>query len=103
MARPIKMGIDYFNIDVVQEDNLNLIEAKHGIVGYGVVIKLWRKIYSIHGYYCEWEEKNTFLFAKEIGVPVETINSVLETCFQEEIFSLKMYQDFKILTSSGTQ
>lgn len=103
MGRHSSNGIDYFNIDVIQEDNLNYIEAKHGLIGYGVVVKLWRKIYMVEGYYTDWSEKNQYLFSKEIGVPVEEINEILDTCFQEGIFSNDMYVDHTILTSSGVQ
>lgn len=103
MARPEKMGLDYFNIDVDQEDNLSLVEAKHGISGYGIVIKLWRKIYQLNGYYCEWEEENEYLFAKDIGVTIEQLREVVETCFKGKIFSREKYQEHKVLTSSGTQ
>lgn len=70
MERPSKKGLDYFNIDCSQEDNLNFIEAKHGIVGYGVVIKIWKKIYQYHGYFCDWNEKNVYLFSKDVNVDV---------------------------------
>lgn len=103
MGKHSSNGLSYFNIDCVQEDNLNYIEAKHGISGYGVLVKLWRKIYMIEGYYCQWSEKNVFLFAKEVGVPVVEINDIVESCFAEDIFSRDMYQRYKILTSSGVQ
>jgi len=103
MGKHSSNGLSYFNIDCVQEDNLNYIEAKHGISGYGVLVKLWRKIYMIHGYYCDWSEKNVYLFSKEVSVPVEQITLIIEDCFQEGIFSREMYDKFRILTSSGTQ
>jgi hypothetical protein len=103
MGRPLKKGLNYFNIDCVQEDNLNMIEAKHGLVGYGVLIKLWRKIYMIHGYYTEWTDKNIYLFAREIGVDAELINQVVESCFNEGIFHRDLFRKFQILTSRGVQ
>jgi Domain of unknown function (DUF4373) len=103
MGRHDKKGLDYFNIDCNQEDNLTLVEAKHGIEGYGVVIKLWKKAYSIHGYFCEWDEKNQYLFAKETGVKIDTLKAIIQTCFDEEIFHEGLYQNKKILTSSGIQ
>ena len=103
MARPYKKALHYFNLDCVQEDNLNLIEAKHGIVGYGVVVKLWKKIYGISGYYCDWKERNLFLFAREVNVSAEVITGIVESCFEEGIFSREMFERHKILTSSGIQ
>jgi len=103
MARPVKKGLDYFNIDINQEDNLTLVEAKHGVEGYGLVVKLWRKIYQIDGYFCKWDEKNILLFAKEVGMPADAVKLIVNTCFEEEIFNLEMYLNHKILTSSGVQ
>jgi len=103
MASIEKKGIRYFNIECEHEDKLEYILAKHGIAGYGIVIQLWRKIYQIEGYFCDWKEKNQFLFAKSIGVTVDHVNEVLKTCFEEDIFSLSAYTTFEILTSSGVQ
>jgi hypothetical protein len=103
MGRLTKRGLDYFNIDCDQEDKITLVEAKHGIEGYGIVVKLWKKIYQIHGYYCEWSEKNVFLFSKEINVSVDTLNRVVETCLEEQVFSRHMFDKYKVLTSSGIQ
>lgn len=103
MARLPKKGLIYFNIDCEQEDNLNFIEAKHGIVGYGVVVKLWKKIYQFQGYYCDWNERNIYLFAREINVDISKINDIVETCFEEKIFSRQLFSEYQILTSSGVQ
>ena len=103
MGRPLKKGLQYFNIDCNQEDNLTYIEAKHGIVGYGIVIKIWRKIYMINGYYADWNEKNIYLFAREINVSPATILEVVESCFDENIFDRKLFNKYQILTSKGIQ
>jgi len=103
MARPYKKGLDYFNVDCNQADNLNLIEVKHGLIGYGVVVKLWKKIYQISGYYCDWNQKNLLLFAREVNATTELVSEVVESCFEEEIFSREMFEAHKILTSHGIQ
>jgi hypothetical protein len=103
MGRPLKKGLKYFNIDCVQEDNLNYVEAVHGIVGYGTLVKLWRKIYMIEGYYTEWAEKNLYLFAREINVEVQKVRAIIDSCFAEGIFSKSMYDRHQVLTSRGIQ
>ena len=42
MARPIKSGLDYFplDVDIDQDDKVAIIEAEHGMLGFGIVIKL---------------------------------------------------------------
>ncbi len=45
MPRPQKAGLDYFPLDTDMEkdDKIALIETKYGIVGFGIVIKLFKK------------------------------------------------------------
>ena len=45
MARPQKKGLDYFplDVDIDQDDKIALIEAKHGAIGFAVIIKLLMK------------------------------------------------------------
>lgn len=103
MARHYSNGINYFNIDCVQEDSLQFVKAKHGIAGYGLLVELWRKIYMLEGYYCEWNEKNIYLFAKDCSVEVSFVLEVVETCFQEDLFSRVLYKNSGILTGTGVQ
>jgi hypothetical protein len=56
MSRPIKQGLDYFPMDVEVDDKIELIEAKHGISGFGILVKLFQKIYK-EGYYLNWNEE----------------------------------------------
>ena len=49
MARPIKDGVDYFPLDVNLDMKFRLLEAKHGIVGFGIIIKLFQRIYADNG------------------------------------------------------
>ena len=55
MARPIKLGLDYFPHDTHSNDDtaLALIEAEFGIAGYAVYFKLLEFIYS-QGYAALW-------------------------------------------------
>ncbi|WP_374165244.1 DUF4373 domain-containing protein [Arcticibacter sp. MXS-1] len=105
MARPTKSSLDYFNLDCVQDDNLNFIEARHGVLGFAVVVKLWQKIYRNEGYYLSWKEINLYLFAREIGLEAEIIQQVLDSCMQPGIgiFSKDLYEQYGILTSHGIQ
>ena len=40
MARPQKAGIDYFpmDVDMDQDDKILLIEAEHGVEGFGILV-----------------------------------------------------------------
>ena len=43
-------------MDVEMDDKVELIEAKHGITGFGVLVKLYQKIYK-EGYFINVTEE----------------------------------------------
>lgn len=102
MARPIKKGLEYFPLDVLLEDNVELLEAEYGLIGYAILIKLWQKIYA-NGYYIEWEDDHALLFSRKINTVLTTVNDVVNACFKRNLFNEDMYKKHKILTSAGIQ
>lgn len=102
MARPNKIGLDYFPLDVNIDDTLKLIEAEHHLIGFAVVIKLWQKIYS-NGYYIKWDEDTKLLFSRELNTELTVINSVVNSCLRRDLFNKNMSENHNILTSSGVQ
>lgn len=102
MARPTKIGLDYFPLDCNIDDNLELIEAECGLQGFAIVVKVWQKIYS-NGYYIAWDDDAALLFARKINTELTVINSVINACFRRNLFDEKLYKKYKILTSSGIQ
>ena len=104
MGRPQKEGLDYFplDVDIDQDDKIALIEAQHGIVGFGVVIKLFMKIYK-NGYFYEWGEKEQLLYSKRVNVDINSINAIINDCLKWGLFDPHMYETYGILTSRGIQ
>jgi hypothetical protein len=102
MSRPLKNGLDYFPMDVTTDDKFELIEAKHGLVGFAIIVKLFQKIYK-EGYYLDWNEEKLLLFKKAINVDTNLLNDVIKDCLRYCIFNQKLFDEFKILTSSGIQ
>lgn len=104
MARPQKEGLDYFplDVDIDQDDKVQLIEARFGITGFAIVIKLFMKIYK-EGYYYEWTEKEQLLFSKRINVDINLVNDVINECIKWGLFDSTLYEKYKILTSKGIQ
>lgn len=104
MARPQKAGIDYFSLDVDmdQDDKVLLIEAKHKITGFAVLLKLLMKIYK-EGYFYKWTEREQLLFSSRISVDTCLVNEIVNDCIKWELFNLKMYEKYGILTSNGIQ
>lgn len=104
MARPQKEGLDYFplDVDMDQDDKIALIEARYGIVGFGVVIRLFMKIYK-NSYFYEWTEKEQLLFSRRVNVDINVINEIINDCLKWGIFDKSMYEERKVLTSRGIQ
>lgn len=104
MARPVKEGLEYFPLDcdIDQDDKVALIEAKHGIKGFGVVIKLLMKIYK-NGYFYEWTEKEQLLFSKRVNVDINEVNVIINDLIKWNFFNEELFRSKKILTSNGIQ
>jgi len=105
MARPLKKGIDYFplNVDMDEEDeHVYMLEAKFGVEGFGVLIKLLMWIYR-NGYYYSWGEKEQLFFARKKAVDITLCRQVCDFCIQSGFFCKHLYEKYGILTSRGIQ
>ncbi len=97
-------GIDYFPLDCQLSEAMELIEAEFGFLGFTVIIKLWQRIYSGNGYYCEWTEKSALLFARRIGADhVQSVSAVITAAIEKGLFDRSLYEKYRILTSAGIQ
>jgi uncharacterized protein DUF4373 len=102
MAREINPGLSYFPLDVVLNDKFELIEAKHGIIGFGVIIKLYQNIYR-NSYYQNVTDDWLLVFKKRIGVNIETLRAVIKDAVKWGIFNEKLFETYSILTSLSIQ
>ncbi len=103
-----KEGINSFLLDCRTNDNISEIEAEYGVKGFAVVVRLWQKIYSERGYYCEWVARSPLLFLSNwfggnSGVTVNLITEIVDRCLRNGIFDAGMYEKYSILTSERIQ
>lgn len=103
-----KIGMDSFLLDCHTNDNISEIEAEYGVKGFAVVVRLWQKIYSEKGYYCEWVERSPLLFLSNwfggnSGVTYNLITDIVDRCLNNGIFDAGMYENYSILTSARIQ
>ncbi|MFR5525585.1 MAG: Lin1244/Lin1753 domain-containing protein [[Clostridium] innocuum] len=103
MGRPIKQGLDYFPLDVVLDTKLKLIKAEFGILGFGIVIRLFQYIYGENGYYMEWSQDVALMFSSSEQVGVNVVSEVINACLKRGIFDQGKFKEFGILTSKGIQ
>lgn len=104
LARPRKTGLEYFPLDVTagMDDEIELLEAKFGLAGFAIYIKLLQAIYK-NGYYINWTEKEQLLFIKRVNVAETLVNDVITACLQWKLFHKQLYEELHILTSHGIQ
>lgn len=106
-GRPIKEGLDYFELDCHMDEKVRLIQAEFGYKSFAIVVKLFQKIYGEFGYYCKWQEDSLLLFMSENGVSSceekNYITEVVKACIRRDIFSEKLFNEYRILTSFGIQ
>lgn len=103
-GRPHKVGLDYFplDLDIDQDDKIFYIQARHGLAGYGLHIKLLAAIYR-EGYYKKFDEAQEQIFAQRTGVSPETIRVFIEDCISVNIYCAEIYRKHHVLTSAGIQ
>ena len=99
-------GINYFPVGVnfMEETAMEVIEAKYGIKGSAIVLKLMCKIYK-EGYYIRWDEEQCLIFANKAGreVQAEEVQGIIEILFTKGILDRNSYQENGILTSESIQ
>lgn len=103
MGRQTKKGLDYFPLDVVLDTKLSLIKAEFGLLGFGIVIRLFQYIYAENGYYMEWSQDVALMFASNEQVGVNVVSEVINACLKRGIFDQNKFKEFGILTSNGIQ
>ena len=102
MARPTKQGVDYFPLDVHLDNKFKFIEAKFGLEGFAIIIKIFQEIYA-NGYWAKFGQDELLLFSFEVNVDINLVNGVINEAIERDIFDKNLYEMYDILTSSGIQ
>lgn len=104
MARPKKIGLDYFpmDVDMDQDDKIYLVKAEYGWEGFAIVVKLFMEIYS-EGYFLDWDERKLKIFSRKNLFDSEVVNGVINVCLSEDFFEETTFEKYGILTSKGIQ
>ena len=86
MARPTKKGVDYFPLDVHLDEKWEIIEAKFGLEGFAILIKLLQKVYD-KGYYLKLDHYIPLLLSKKFGVTEERLKEIIVFSTEIGVFS----------------
>ena len=101
MARPPKMGLDYFPLDV---NFLNDLKTKKLVRSFGasavaVALDVLTNIYKDNGYYAECDDDFIFLIADDLKLDENYTKNVIEKMVEVDFFNKNLYENHKILTS----
>ncbi|MCA8830303.1 DUF4373 domain-containing protein [Hymenobacter pini] len=104
MARPKKVGLEYFPLDCQLDDKVEMLEAEHGLIGFAAYIKLLQHIYQTEA--GELDMSVVFRWktlGKQLDMSVETLQQLLETMFAIGLFDKTAFTERQVLTSNGVQ
>ena len=105
MARPPKMGLDYFPLDV---NFLNDLKTKKVVRSYGasavaVALNVFINIYRDNGYYVQCDDDFIFIISDELKLEEGFVKNVIQKMVDVEFFDKNLYENHKILSSIGIQ
>lgn len=84
-------------------DAMRVIQCDFGISGYGVIYKLYERIFGF-GYYTKWNDKICKIFAYEdCKLKSELVGNIVDACIEEGIFDANLFENYGILTSAEIQ
>lgn len=104
MARPRKVGLDYFpfDVDADTDDKVEYVVAKHGFKAFGIYVKLLMLIYK-SGYYVPMNDVQLVVIARKTDTEVETLREILSDMLYAGLFDKAIYDKDQVLTSASIQ
>jgi len=107
MGRAIKEGLEYYPtyVDFEENDKVSMMLAECGMLGEIVLQRLWRSIYRNKGYYYAFGPDECLLMSRRIGYGLKApdIMEVVQICLKRNLFDLRLYETYGILTSKRIQ
>lgn len=103
MARPQKLGLDYFphDTDLSNDEKIEALEALYGNDGYAIYLKLLERIYRAGGSIKIRDEATEKILAKKCNVEVDRFRQVVKSCQEFALFDRRVYTRHRTLTSPG--
>ena len=102
----INKGIPYFPTpaNFFDEEIMELLEAKFGILSSYIVMWLLCKIYK-EGDYISWGKEQSLIFVRKVGggIKEEVMEKIIELLLEKEFFNKDIYEKYGVLTSEQIQ
>lgn len=104
MARPRKIGLDYFphDVDASEDEKIEALRALYGNDGYAFYFILLERIYRSDNAELDISKKAILAaLIKKIGISEQTFYEMLQTCFEIGLLNKERYDQDHVLTSNG--
>lgn len=104
MARPQKIGLDYFPLDVdfFEDEKILAISGEFAVKGEIIALRLLCEIYQ-NGYFVIWSELLKNKMARLGGLSAGLIEEVVIKLVKYGFFDESLFCEHKVLTSHGIQ
>lgn len=104
MARPKRIGLDYFSFDVdfFEDEKVLPVSVEFGAKGEIIIVRLLCAIYR-EGYFVRWSEGLKFKIANQAKVSEHLVNDVVLKLVKYHFFNEELFKEFQILSSKGIQ
>ena len=105
MARPKKIGLDYFPLDVDFYSDVKvrkLMRNNGGGKALAVYTVLLCSIYE-SGYYMVWDSDSPFIMSEKLGFEEGYLKEVTKYCVSVDLFDKDLFEKSHILTSRSIQ
>jgi hypothetical protein len=106
MARPPKLGLQYYNIDcdVFLNRKIRRLIQKYNGDGYLIYSYILTEIYRDKGYYLDFDKEMPFDVSDKLKIDENIIVEVIKYCtFEIDLFDKNKYIEHGILTSVSIQ
>ncbi len=107
MARPQKVGADYFPKDThfYEDDKVKLLRAEFGAKGMYLLDYILCDLYGKDGYYTKWDKVKCYLVSDGAGCGCSPnfVEEFISGCVRYSLFDERAFNDFGIITSPGIQ
>lgn len=105
MGRQLKVGLDYFPVDVglFSDKKIKSLRAHYGVDGIAFYLYILCEVYKDQGYYLQADADFLDNAASDLGMSPEKIGQMLHFLLERSLLDGTLFQSDKVLTSHGIQ
>ncbi|HOI28212.1 MAG TPA: DUF4373 domain-containing protein [Melioribacteraceae bacterium] len=105
MARPLKIGLDYFphDVDASSDEKIERLRAQFKNDGYSFYFMMLERIYRTNDGRLLLDETAKKIFAKRMGLSLKKFSEILNCCLKNFLFSQDEFEKNSVITSQGIQ